>query len=213
MTEADWLTCTDPQQMLEFLHGKASDRKLRLFAVACCRRVWSRIDELALRQVIEITERFVDGAATAAELGKSRKQAVHTHTLYLHIDELAQRKASVASMYSVIYSVANFHAFEAGWGIRHDLWEDERKAQSGILREIFGPQPLKAVALAGTYLTTTVTALATTIYTERSFEHLPILADCLEEGGCTNAELLQHLRSEGPHARGCWALDLLLAKA
>jgi hypothetical protein len=40
-----------------------------------------------------------------------------------------------------------------------------------------------------------------------------VLADALEEAGCTEAEVLAHLRSEGPHVRGCWALDLILGKA
>jgi hypothetical protein len=41
----------------------------------------------------------------------------------------------------------------------------------------------------------------------------PLLADALEDAGCTDAELLVHLRSPGPHVRGCWGLDLVLGKA
>jgi len=41
---------------------------------------------------------------------------------------------------------------------------------------------------------------------------LPVLADALEEAGCTDADLLGHLRGPGPHVRGCWVLDLLLGK-
>src|SRR5204863_9318179 len=49
MTEAEWLACDDPEEMLEHLGEGTSPRKLRLFAVACCRRVWDRLDEESRR--------------------------------------------------------------------------------------------------------------------------------------------------------------------
>jgi hypothetical protein len=48
---------------------------------------------------------------------------------------------------------------------------------------------------------------------EGRYVGLPVLADALEEAGCSEAELLGHLRGLGPHVRGCWAVDLLLGKA
>ena len=50
------------------------------------------------------------------------------------------------------------------------------------------------------------------IYDNRSYHLLPILADALEEAGCTDADILEHLRGSGPHLRGCWAVDTLLDK-
>jgi hypothetical protein len=48
------------------------------------------------------------------------------------------------------------------------------------------------------------------VYDGRAFDRLPVLADALDDAGCADAELLGHLRAPTPHARGCWALDLLL---
>jgi hypothetical protein len=45
-----------------------------------------------------------------------------------------------------------------------------------------------------------------------AFDRLPILADALEEAGCDEPALLAHCRSDGPHVRGCWAVDLVLGK-
>src|SRR5262249_59117558 len=57
-----------------------------------------------------------------------------------------------------------------------------------------------------------VPRIAAAIYEDRRFDDLPILADALEEAGCTDAELQAHCRGGGEHARGCWAVDLVLAK-
>jgi hypothetical protein len=58
----------------------------------------------------------------------------------------------------------------------------------------------------------TVVKLARSIYEERAFDRLPILADALEEAGCTDADMLAHCRGPGPHVRGCWVVDTLLGK-
>ena len=79
MTEAEWLTCTNPQPMLEFVvQSKASDRKLRLFAVACCRRVWHFLFEDEDRKVIDVAERFADKVATNEELDAAGQTADNT---------------------------------------------------------------------------------------------------------------------------------------
>ena len=72
MTEHEWLACTDPREMLEFLCDKASERKLRLFAVACCRNAWDLFDEHP-RRVVEVVERFADGTASDAERRAARE--------------------------------------------------------------------------------------------------------------------------------------------
>jgi hypothetical protein len=55
--------------------------------------------------------------------------------------------------------------------------------------------------------------MAQSIYDDRAFDRLPLLADALEEAGCADAALLGHCRSGGEHVRGCWVVDLLLGKS
>jgi hypothetical protein len=54
--------------------------------------------------------------------------------------------------------------------------------------------------------------LARSLYEERRFEDMPVLADALEEAGCQDAAVLEHCRGPGPHVRGCWVLDVVLGK-
>jgi hypothetical protein len=75
MTEAEWLASTNPLPMLEFLRRQASDRKVRLFAVACCRRVWSSLEREEFRDAVLKAESFADGLADRAELLQAYEKA------------------------------------------------------------------------------------------------------------------------------------------
>ena len=83
-----------------------------------------------------------------------------------------------------------------------------------FLRDIFA-NPFRHAQLDPTWLhwnAGTIVKLAQTIYDDRHFDDLPILADALEEAGCTEPAILEHCRGPGPHVRGCWVVDLLLGK-
>lgn len=58
--------------------------------------------------------------------------------------------------------------------------------------------------------TDTVMALARTLYAEREYSAMPILADAVQDAGCERDDVLNHLRGPGPHCRGCWVLDAVL---
>jgi hypothetical protein len=88
---------------------------------------------------------------------------------------------------------------------------DPSPAQCDLIRDIFG-NPFRPVTVESTWRTHNVTALAQGIYDDRAFERMPILADALEDAGCTNADILEHCRRPGEHCRGCWVVDLVLGK-
>ncbi len=192
MTEADWLTYTDPGRMLEFLRGKASERKLRLFAVACCRHNFQCMVDVRRRKAVEVAELYADGLANEEELmaahqcvdtawGESEAFAVWASAVPVQVESICQ--------------------------VQRPTWVNHRL----LLLDIFG-NPFRPIAINTAWLTPTVKELAQAIYDDRAFERLPILADALEEAGCTSQDILNHCRQAGVHVRGCWVVDLLLKK-
>jgi carbon storage regulator CsrA len=73
--------------------------------------------------------------------------------------------------------------------------------------------PVVAVGLDPAWLAWkegTVPRLARAIHDDRAWDRLPILADALEEAGCTNAAVLGHCRAGAAHSDGCWVVDEIL---
>jgi hypothetical protein len=115
---------------------------------------------------------------------------------------------------------ANVARNEAGDDEDEDAWkvafDAEEAVQANLLRD-FG-DPFRAQLVNQAWLTPTVVSLAEAAYADRrttgelDSQRLAVLADALEEAGCVDGALLSHLRSPGPHVRGCWAIDLILGK-
>jgi hypothetical protein len=97
--------------------------------------------------------------------------------------------------------------------VRFPARAEEEAHQCQLLRDLFGdpfrPPPAIAPAVLA-FNNSAARQLAESIYAARRFEDLPVLADLLEEAGCTDADLLGHLRGPGPHVQGCFAVDALL---
>jgi hypothetical protein len=217
MTEAEWLGSDDPTPMLDFLRGRASDRKLILFGCACARRVWLLLGGGPDMGLVERFESYADGQtgredlAAALALPRYLTGAAPAHELAL-ADPASAVRWAVQTLAAVVYR----HNAERLGGRRATLaGRAELRAQCQVLRDVVGPLPFHTAAIEPRWLTWnhgTVPAVARHIYEERAFHDMPILADALEDAGCTDADLLTHCRTGGEHVRGCWAVDLVLGK-
>jgi hypothetical protein len=202
MDETLWLApYAPPAQMLSYLGSKASARKLRLFACAACRRIWFLLRDQRSRQAVEVSEHFADGLASQEELGRAAAVALEAARA-LTEGQLGWNAAQTAAAAAQTTEQAVTRALAA-------------VADSRLAREIFG-NPFRPVVIDPSWLAWNHGALvkmAQAIYDERAFHRLPVLADALEDAGCTTYYLLEHCRQRGFHARGCWVVDLLLGKA
>jgi hypothetical protein len=221
MTEAEWPKLTDPTPMLDFLRGKPSDRKLRLFACACCRRVSHLLNLEYCRTLTEISERYADGLASDGEREAALAKAAEEFETAHHPTQSGEDAAS-ATLLAAVRGVT--YASDAAWyatkaarftasshGCKALAEAAERQGQANLLRCIFG-NPFRLTSLDPAWQTPTVLALAQAVYDQRAFDRMQELADALEKAGCTNTDLLAHCRQLGEHVRGCWVVDLLVGK-
>jgi hypothetical protein len=238
MTDTEWEACTDPTPMLDHLRGGPDERKLRLFTVACCRRVWHLLADEQARHAVEVAERYADGLASKRELDIARDafRDAQSEAFSASVDLNTAETAAVYCAYVAFsftamsdgwnaYGPSHYSATGAGWaacGSRGIAGAEqsaasavadraERAGQAALIREIFG-LPSRSVIIERSRQTPAVVALAQAIYAGRAFDRMPELADALEETGCTDALILGHCREPGAHVRGCWLIDAVRGK-
>ncbi len=205
MTEQEWLACTDPGPMLELLRGKASERKARLVAVACCRGIWHRM-KAPLRRVVEVGEQYADKAVSEGKANEAAGLAIKQGGESDHLAMAAWDTVAECSEPDDPFNIASDAANEV------NAVQDGRLEQCHLLRCIFG-NPFRPLTLDPALRTPQVVNLAQNIYADRAFERLPVLADALEKAGCHDTAMLAHLRGPGPHVLGCWAVDAIMGKS
>jgi hypothetical protein len=227
MTEQEWLECADPQSMLESLRHKVSDRKFRLFAVAWCRKFWHLLHDQRSRLAVEEAERHADGEAKPSERIAALNGVMFHWTndypgefekIYYQVTEddrpPTARLVAEAAMRALVEEQGENSAagtIRCALQVPPNEQGTARAVVAALFREICH-NSFHPVVTNHTWFSSTVVSLAQAIYDERAFDRLPILADALEDASCTNAEILNHCRHPGDHARGCWVLDLLLDK-
>src|SRR6266545_2047065 len=237
MNEADWLACLDPQKLLGFLRDRASERKLRLFAVACCRHIWHLLIDEQSQQAVTVAERFADGlVGEGARLAAWRAAQVVVDE-HLSVVEWETERWVVDAARAAAEAVCA--GGEAAWE-DNEGWQaaaeyaalaarcgGEQRIQVGLLRCLFGnpfqpgavEHPLglfwvparnrlyspaemeslrpRVVAVRCHWLSwanRAIAQLAQGIYAGGRWGDLPVLADALEEAGCTEETMLSHLR-------------------
>ncbi|WP_246173422.1 hypothetical protein [Limnoglobus roseus] len=194
MTEAEWAAATEPGVMLAFLRDRTTYRKLRMFAVASYYLDPNLLDE-ANRYRVEVAARYADGLATESELQANWSFGSRGRWT---LPELPFHWALMVSGCFV--------------GNEESCDRVEDAALSHILRDIIG-NPFRSVVFDPSWHTDTARSLAEAAYEDRAWDRLPILADALEDAGCEDEAVLNHLRGPGPHCRGCWVVDLVLGKS
>jgi hypothetical protein len=190
--EADWLQCDNPDVLFAYLSHESSHRKRWLYGYACCRLRWAELPDDRTRRAVETAERLED-SRTGPAPGELERE-VQWGRIVAYDVRLGE----------------SLPGTEYATGLRAPT-PDQRRQQAALVRDIFG-NPFRPVAFDPRWRTADVMGLAWAIYDEGAFDRLPLLADALMDAGCEHEQVLTHCRSAGPHARGCWVVDLVLGK-
>lgn len=238
MTEDEWIAGDAPEALLARLDGTlfATQRKMRLFVLAACRQVQAKLREPFVR-LIAAAEEAAERNILLTPGPTPARSRFHDALMTIRHYDPTEIEGEVQSLAGWAYHGVARASTCAG-AVRGLCPPATPAEQAELVRELFG-NPYRKIWRVGHGVRARVDTwppekkprdmlfvrdwlawedglilrLAESIYETRDFSRMPILADALEEAGCAEVLFLDHLRGGGPHARGCWALDLILSRS
>jgi hypothetical protein len=212
VTAENWDRVNRPHDLLAAARRRREPtlRRLRLYATATCRAVWDQFPLPECQALIEAVEQYTEG-----ECGWARVVGLRRALQQMASARAAAWQRTAGGLKAWMYAKAAGYCADNRPMILSMVYSLDMPRvnvrQSSLVRDIFA-NPFRTVACSKTWGTDTAVLLARQMYEWRDFGAMPILADALEDAGCDNEEILRHCRGPGPHVRGCWVVDLVLAK-
>ena len=242
MTEIDWqTTATGAHDMLRYIRTRTTSRKLQLLMCAACRMILDHLPAGRVEPILAAIEQYAEGSAPL-EAFRQAEFAAQILEREGHADafpggESSARWAAILALRAAVSSplddalhrtidwVEAAAARDAGEGLARAARGRRHRELCDLFREVIG-NPFAPRVGVPTWMqgadrsvpgwliriSETTRNIAVALHRDQAYDRFPILADSLEEEGCTDEELLLHMRRPQRHARGCWALDSVLGK-
>jgi hypothetical protein len=217
MTAAEWEASNDPTTMLTAAGNRIPDPALMLFVCGAARRVHHLLPEFA-KPLVPRIEAAADLPPAERELAvrDAFESITGPESVVRLVFRLDQPLVAAQHIASALRWLENrpagpqtmlSRALSVFWAL--PLVQRPHPEQAAILRCVAG-NPFAEPEFDPAWRTSTVLALARTADADHTFENYPVLADALQDAGCSDEAMLNHLRGDATHVRGCHVLGRIL---
>jgi hypothetical protein len=238
MTESEWATGNDPLPLLRCLPAGQASRKRLLLVCAAWQQLRDALPDTPSQQALAALEQLAEGHGnedpgkvmwTALQIEEPIWPRIWQESGDFQPTWTAETAALAATVlfctaalgFGDEYFATEAEAARAAEKVAREgatvaaAWTEQLARLAALVRDVFGPLLFRPIALDPAWRTWNggvAVKLAQAIDDDHAFDRLTVLADVLEEAGCTSADILDHCREGGEHVHGCWAVDLILGK-
>lgn len=239
MTESEWIHSEDPIALAEFAHGKVDTHRFRFLAAQWVTRILGACPGFELPWLDAFVEWVEHNGPHPQSVCQEAEYVPLVYWSNAGQSAISCAKAIRAEdpMMAAAYAghaarhglrrqpEPDFNKTHRGRSAKkrreaeaeENRWRAEQRSLQSLrlrqfcaeFRDVAG-FPFRPTLFDPSWRSSSAVPIAKAMYDSRDFSAAPILADALQDAGCAEPEILNHLRAESVHVRGCWVVDALL---